>query len=338
MSFLLSVLHCLAVTSPFVPAAAQTGGDGPLVETASIQLGVDGRIDHLAIDVKRERLFVAAFGNNSVEVIDLKQKRVFKSIHELKQPQGILYLDDIDRMVVSCGASESCEVYDGDTLEKLASVEVGEGPDNLRYDPRTQRVYVAYGDGALGIIDAKTWKLEGSIALQGHPEGFQLDPEGKLAFVNVPPSAQFAVIDLDARKVVTTWAVGEAHKNYPMALIPQSMGQASDSLLLMGCRSPAKLVLRWAASGKPAGVVDLSDDVDDLAVDVKRRRVYASCGEGRIDVFSVDEKLAVKRIERVVSAPGARTCLYVPERNELFVAIPIRPPQRSEIRVFAAHD
>jgi sugar lactone lactonase YvrE len=339
MSLLLFVLHCLAVTSPIAVAPAQTDGDGPLVETASIELtGVDGRIDHLAIDLKRERLFVAAVGNNSVEVVDLKGGRVQKSIRELKQPQGILYLDDIDRMVVASGVSGTVDVYDGDKLEKLASVEVGEGPDNLRYDPRTQRVYVAYGDGALGIIDAKTWKLEASIALQSHPEAFQLSPDGKLAFVNVPHSQQFAVVDLDARKLVTTWAVGEAKHNYAMALIPPSMGQASESLLLMGCRSPAKLVMRWAESGKPAGVVDLSDDVDDLAVDAKRRRVYASCGGGRIDVFAVDEKLAVKRIERVVSVPGARTCLFVPERNQLFVAVPIRPPQRAEIRIYAVGD
>jgi sugar lactone lactonase YvrE len=338
MFLALFAIHSLSIASPASPVLTQAGEDGPLVETTSIALGVDGRIDHLAIDGKRERLFVAAVGNNSVEVIDLKARQLHTSLRDLKQPSGILYLDDSDRMVVACGETGTCEVFDGDKLEKIASVEVGEGADNLRYDPRTQRVYVAFGDGALGIIDAKTWKMEGTIALQSHPEGFQLDAEGKLAFVNVPHSGQFAVVDLDARKVVTTWAVSEAKHNYPMALIPQSMGQASEPLLLMGCRSPAKLVLRWASSGKPAGVVDLSDDIDDLAVDAKRRRVYASCGEGRIDVFTVDDKLAVKRMERVVSAPGARTCLYSPERNQLFVAVPLRPPQRAEIRVYTAGD
>jgi hypothetical protein len=32
---------------------------------------VQGRIDHLSLDVKNQRLFVAALGNNTVEVVDV---------------------------------------------------------------------------------------------------------------------------------------------------------------------------------------------------------------------------------------------------------------------------
>jgi hypothetical protein len=66
--------------------------------------------------------------------------------------------------------------------------------------------------------------------------------------------------------------------------------------------------------------------------------VYASCGGGSVDIFGIDDKLAVRRLERVITAPGARTSLFVPERNQLFVAVPTRPPQRAELRIFAVRD
>jgi hypothetical protein len=338
MSLLLFLaLHSISVASPGVSSAAQED-DGLLVQTAIVPLSLDGRIDHLAIDRKRERLYIAAVGNGSVEVIDLKQTRVQRSIRDLKGPQGILYLDDADRMVVAC-AGGTVEVFDGESLERVASVEVGHDADNLQYDPRAQRAYVGIGDNAIALVDARTWKLEEKyIVLQAKPEGFQLDADGKRAFVNTPGSHQFAVLDLEAQKVATTWAVGEAGHNFPLAIVPASMGSASEPLLLIGCRAPAKLVMRWALSGKSAGELKLSDDVDDLYVDEKRRRVYASCGGGSVDIFGIDDKLAVRRLERVITAPGARTCLFVPERDQLFVAVPIRPPQRAELRIYSVRD
>src|SRR5262245_22260009 len=139
---------------------------GPLAPAGVIALpGVEGRIDHLAVDLARKRLFVAALGNDSVEVLDLEAKKVLRSLRNPGEPQGVLYLADRDRVVVTSGRAGTCDVYDGETLERVASVEVGEDADNLRYDARTKRVYVAYADGALAIVDAESWKPLGRIVL-----------------------------------------------------------------------------------------------------------------------------------------------------------------------------
>src|SRR5690242_15546130 len=62
---------------------------------------VEGRIDHLSIDVQNQRLFVAALGNDSVEVIDLKSGNLARSIPGLHEPQGVLYVPEVNRLYVA---------------------------------------------------------------------------------------------------------------------------------------------------------------------------------------------------------------------------------------------
>src|SRR5262245_41522641 len=136
------------------PSSEQAPQGGILRPTGAIELpGVEGRIDHLAVDLARERAFVAALGNDSLEVVDLKAGTRHGTIAGLSEPQGVVYLADVDRIVVANGGNGACDVFDGATLERLASVEVGDDADNLRYDAAAKRVYVAYGKGALGVVD-----------------------------------------------------------------------------------------------------------------------------------------------------------------------------------------
>jgi hypothetical protein len=310
----------------------------PLVPGPVIELpGVKGRIDHLAIDLARKRLYVAALGNDSVEVVDLEAGKRAQSLRGPKEPQGILYLPDLDRMVVSSGKGGTCDVYDGNTLELVASVDVGDDADNLRYDARRKRLYVAYGDGGIAVIDAQTWKVLERIPLDGHPEAFQLGLGDGRAFVNVPGAHQVAVIDLAKHGVLATWKVDEAGANFPMTLVPGDGTKDPAGLLLLGCRSPAKLVVRSLKDGTPVQVLDLSGDTDDLFYDVERRRVYAACGEGFVDVLA-HEQGKLRPLTRVATASGARTCLFVPDRDEIFVAVPHRGSQRAEVRILKVRD
>jgi len=310
---------------------------GPVIELP----GVEGRIDHLAVDLARQRLFVAALGNDTVEVLDLAAGKRVQSLHGPEEPQGILYLADLDRMVVASGRNGTCEVYDGETLKPLARVPVGADADNLRYDPDRKRLYVAHGE-ALGILDAETWTVVARIPLEGHPEGFQLAADGRRAFVNVPGARHVAVVDLDQRKVSATWRLDEAGANYPMALVPGEGEASGEGLLLVGCRTPARLVVRAQRDGARLQALELSGDPDDLFLDARHRRVYAACGAGFVDLFELGGPEtgadALRSRTRVATAPGARTCLFVPERGELFVAVPHRGAQRAEVRTLRVRE
>jgi YVTN family beta-propeller protein len=151
----------------------------------TIQLpNVIGRIDHLAFVTKNQTIFVAALGNNTVEVVDLKTKKVIHSIKGLHEPQGIKYIPENNTVFVANGENGECDIYNADTYQLITSVKMpGGDADNVRYDINTGKIFVGYGDGGIAVVDAKTLKLLADIKLPGHPESFQLSADSKKTFV-----------------------------------------------------------------------------------------------------------------------------------------------------------
>jgi DNA-binding beta-propeller fold protein YncE len=272
---------------------------------------VSGRIDHLAVDVPHQRLFVAELGNGSVDRIDLSSGER-RRIEGLKEPQGLAYLPDRDELVVASGGDGTVRFFDADSLASASSVSLGDDADNVRVDPKTGQIVVGYGSGALAILDAAGRAVVRTIALGAHPEGFQIDGEGRKAFVNVPDAHKIVVVDLDSGRALASWRVAHL-SNFPLAL-----GEASGIVGVVD-RIPSRLVLFEATSGTAKADLATCDDADDLFFDDKRRRIYVSCGSGAIDAFEQagGGYVASARIE---TRPGARTSLFVPALDRLFVA------------------
>lgn len=83
---------------------AHSQGAQPLQLQQTVPLpGVKGRIDHLSTDVKGKRLFVAALGNATVEVVDLIAGNRTQAISGLDEPQGLLNLPSVNRLYVASG-------------------------------------------------------------------------------------------------------------------------------------------------------------------------------------------------------------------------------------------
>ena len=282
---------------------------------AKIPLGqVSGRIDHLAIDLGRKRLFVAELGNDSVGVVDLGVGRTERTLTGLREPQGAGYEPTTDTLYVANAADGSVRLFQGQGLQPTGRIDLGDDADNVRVDPRGGKVFVGYGRGALAAIDPLRRTRIGDIALAAHPESFQLDPDNGTAFVNVPDAHQVAVVDLSSGRQAATWRFPDARANFPMALDLEARQ------VLVAYRRPARLVAFGIGDGTVRGSFDLCDDADDLFVDRRRHRLYASCGEGVVDVFERRTDQYV-RLGHVSTASGARTSLFVPELDRLFVAV-----------------
>jgi DNA-binding beta-propeller fold protein YncE len=285
---------------------------------------VEGRIDHLAYDTKGGRLFVAALGNNTVEVIDLAQGKVVHRIEGLHEPQGVLSLDG--QIVVASGGDGSCRFYDGATFKMTKTVDCRDDADNVRFDAEAKLVYVGYGSGGLAVIDPAKGAKIGEIPLAGHPESFQLETKGKRIFINVPKAGHIAVADREKRAVIATWKLS-AGANFPLALDEEGRR------LFVGCRQPSKLLVFDAESGKELAAVECSGDTDDVFYDAASKRVILSCGAGFLDVFDASGA-APRRIGQVPTAAGARTCLAVSDSGGIYLAVPHRGGSQAEIRVF----
>jgi YVTN family beta-propeller protein len=308
-------LACMfAGAALLAPLAA---GSAPLELVATIEMpGVKGRIDHFAVDVKGHRLFVAALGNDTVEVIDTAANRHAKSLTGFGEPQGIAYVAELDRVYVANGSANRVDVLDGRSLEATKRLERMDDADNVRYDAAGKTVVVGYGKGALRLLSVDQAEPLGDIRLAGHPESFQLEARGPRIFVNVPTAQQVAVVDRVKRTVVTTWPVAGASRNFPMAL------DEKGRRLFVGARSPAVLLVYDIESGANLVKVPIGGDTDDLFYDAVRARLYVICGEGRVDVLRQETPDRYAHEAAINTAPGARTGLLVPEERKLYVAAP----------------
>ena len=292
-------------------------GGAPLELVATIAMpGVKGRIDHFAVDLKGHRLFVAALGNDTVEVIDTAANRHAKSLTGFGEPQGIAYAPEHDRVYVANGTANRVDVLDGRSLQPLKRIERMDDADNVRYDAAAKAMVVGYAKGALRLLAADTGEPLGDIRLAGHPESFQLEARGPRIFVNVPTAGQVAVVDRVKRTVVATWPLAGASRNFPMAL------DEKGRRLFVGARSPALLLVYDIESGANLVKVPIGGDTDDLFYDAVRARLYVICGEGRVDVLRQETPDSYTHEAAITTAPGARTGLLVPEERKLYVAAP----------------
>lgn len=310
----------------------------PLVLTGADPLpGVQGRIDHFALDPKEGRLFVSAFGNNSEEVVDISAGRVVHSISEIPKPQGAAYSPELNKLFV--GSDEGkLYVYEGSSFNLITSVDFGDDVDNLRYDAGTKRLYVGYGDdeaGAIGIVDAATNKRLGDeFKLGGHPESFQLEKSGPNIYVNVPDLKQIAVINRSTG-AISHWPL-TLDSNLPMAL------DETDHRLFVVTRGPARLVVLDTTSGHVVVELPCVQNSDDVYYDSSRKRIYVPGGEGHISVFQQKDADHYELLANIPSAIGARTAGYFGKGKKgfevFFLAVPARADHGAEVLIYTLQD
>src|SRR5215475_199034 len=308
---------------------ATTPAEAPVPKLeAKIPIGnVNGRIDHMAIDLVRQRLFIAELGNNTVGIIDLNNHNVIRTMSGLKEPQGVAYLPSTDTLYVANGGDGSVRLFRGPDYTAAGTIDLADDADNIRLDVPANRIVVGYGSGGLAVIDAASSKKVADIPLNVHPEGFQLDPGSSRIWVNLPKMQAIAVVDRQSGRQTGTWPMHTAGGNFPMAL------DQAEQRVLVAFRNPAKLGAFSMDDGSLIASPDICGDADDLFVDAKRHRVYISCGEGFIDVLDSADR-SYRRVARIATVAGARTSLFVPEMDRLMLAVRASGGEPAAIWVF----
>jgi DNA-binding beta-propeller fold protein YncE len=256
--------------------------------------GVKGRIDHLDINIKDKTAYIAAFGNNTVEVVDIQNGKVIHSIKGLDEPQGVGYIPQTNEIFVANGGNGDCYFYSAATFEKTGTIHLSSDADDVRYDPVSQSIYVGYGEGGIAVINALTHQQTGDVKLPAHPEGFQLDKAANILLVNLPDKNMIGVIDLVQLKLIDKWTSNSPAANFPMAV------DTINHYAFIGYRHPAKL--------------------DDLFFDDEAKRVYISGGGGFVNIFQQDGGNLFTQIANIPTRYGARTSLLIPQLKLFVVA------------------
>jgi hypothetical protein len=322
------------------PAAAgiPVRREKPLVLTEAIPLdSAKGRFDHFAMG--GGRLFVAALGSNSVEVINIGGRILDRTMTDIPDPQGIAFSPETNKLFVASGRGK-VYVYDGKSYDQITTVDFQGGADNLRYDAATKRVYVGCGDdektGAIAIIDATTnQRLEEEYKLGGEPESFQLEKSGPNIYVNVPDSKEIVVVNRTT-KHTTHWPLKGVESNFPMAL------DEADHRLFVGVHVPPRLAVIDTNTGRLVAALPSVQDSDDLYFDADRKRIYMPGGEGFIYAFQMTDPDHYRLLDKIPTAIGAKTAGYYGKQGKgfdrFYLAVPARGGQSAEVRIYTVQD
>jgi DNA-binding beta-propeller fold protein YncE len=289
---------------------------------------VEGRIDHLSADVRGQRVFVSALGNDSVEVVDFAHGQRVAQIKGLKEPQGVLYVPANQTLYIANGEDGSVRSFDARTMRPLKTVTLGDDADNLRFDAERKLILVGYGSGAIATLNLDL-AVKSTVKLPVHPESFQLTADGQRLFVNLPRNRSIAVVDRGKQEVSAQWKNLAALANFPMAL------DEEHHRLFLACRIPTLLLVVDTNTGSVITRASTVEDADDLFYDRNRKNLYVIGGEGYIDVLHISDQNELATTGHVNTSVGARTGLFVPVWNRLFVAAPHRGSSPARLFVYS---
>jgi len=343
----------LALFMAFIPTAhsQQAPAPPPLIPWATmsgllrlvqtIPLPTEGYMDHLAVDVKGQRLFLTGEANRSLITIDLRAAKV---IHETKglggNPRKAFYLPDTNEIWTDLG-DNTVVAINGATYEVSKTVELTGGrgaarrtPDNGAYDPAAHLYYAAIvtgsgnTDGTIEIVDTKAGKLVGSIKMNGSdPGGTSIEPSGKRLYVAmgdvVGGESHLKVVDLEKRAVVAEWPITGGPAPHASGL------DAVHHRLFVGSRikgghqyEPGKLVVMDTETGKVVQALDSPGGADEVQYDPTTRRIYFVGTTGTLAVFRQIDPDHYELLGKVPTGALAKTGLWVPELKRMYIAVP----------------
>jgi DNA-binding beta-propeller fold protein YncE len=323
----LTVLAAAMMAYATEPARAADSDPLVLVQTIPLK-GVIGNLDHLAVDARGGRLFVANKANNTLDVVDLKAGMLVKQIPDQTKVSGVAYARDLDMIFLGNGGGV-CNGIDGKDYHTVFSTKA-EKADNVYYHSGNKMVYVAHGE-TVSALDAKTGAVKAQIATGGKTEEFRVDKKANKLFINLRSPSVVAVIDLGKNEVVDRFKLTKTETNGPLAYDDKA------GLLFVGCGGKAPMIIAVdAKTGKELASVVIPAGIDNLHYDSKRNRLYASCGDGAVAVV---EKKGDKYelIAKVETPKKAKTSAYHSGSGRLYVGVPrVEGTEAPQVLVYEA--
>jgi DNA-binding beta-propeller fold protein YncE len=299
--------------------------------------GVNGKFDHFSIDETGGRLFAAATGNHSVEIIDLVTGKVEQSIGGFGKPHGLAWIGEKGQLFVADGGKGELDVLAGSPLRVMKRVPLSEDADDLVYDADHKLLYVGHGGtnaanpSLIAVIEVENATLVKDIPVAAHPEALEIDVKHGRIFANIADKGEIVVIDTKTQQIEEKWELRGAKGNTPLVY------DAANDRLLVGCRSPAELLVLNASTGIEIASAPANEGADDLFYDPQMRRAYLIAGSGWLNSYSLSPDGKADPLPPIATAVGAKTGLFVPSKGRLIIGVPgVQSP--AEIRLYASHE
>jgi DNA-binding beta-propeller fold protein YncE len=299
--------------------------------------GFTGDFDHFGVDIKGDRLFLAAEEHKTVEVFDLRTGDRIRSIEGFGQPLMMVYLPESNHLVVTDGGDSAVYLVDCKKYKIIRTIKLGPGVDHGVLNPVNRYYYVESGGGSnapthvLSIIDTESFKHVGDIAgLPGNSnEGMVIDRQGKKLYVNLTGTDEVGVVDLDKRQLVAKWPLPDAQVAHPIML------DESNHRLFIATRKPAMFIVFNTDSGKPVASLPCVGVNSDMSFDVARKRIYVT-GSETASVFEQRDADHYEHIADVPTAYRAKSSIFVPDLKRLYIAVSGKgkPDAKLELQIY----
>jgi hypothetical protein len=344
-----ALLCCIGIFGA-VSAHAEDRPTLRLLQTIALP-GVGGRLDHMAVDLEKNRLFVAAVANGSLEVLDLNAGKVINTIPGIRDAQDALFLGgDFNKLYVS-SLDGTLRIFQGETFRLIQAIKLEPDPNRLLYDPATDFIYFGYGGQnagfdayeRIGVLRA----LRGAQSDQfvadmiaptfrpGHLAEMAMDDDGSLLACDSRADMIFQ-FDTRKRELLKSWA---AHGD---GAADMSLDRARHRLFV-GTRIPSEMTVYDSQSGKEISTLPGPEAMDGVSYDAKLRRIYVSGGRwygtpqaspGWLYVYQQQDADHYQLISKIKTRPGSGTSLFAPKLNRLYVASQAIGDQEAAVLVF----
>ena len=308
---------------PPVPAVVDPNPTATLIgRSTDWKPGYSGDFDHFGVDVKGNRLFLAAEDHGTVELFNLKTGQHERTLHVVETPHAFVYLPKHNRLIITDSGKGMTKILDATTLKVVGHIALAPGADSAEYDASNGHLYIVTGGKDVGMkdcflneVDPLTGHVYAKLKFDSdHVEAVKAEQHGDRLFVNVADQNYVAVVDKKTLKVIARWPLTGAQTNLTMAL------DEADHRLFVGTRNPSKLFVLNTDTGATVAMLDAPATSDGLFWDSARKRVYVPGGDGYLGVFQqVTADLYAAR-PRIPSAIGAKSGIVVPELNRLYLA------------------
>jgi DNA-binding beta-propeller fold protein YncE len=269
--------------------------------------GPDGGWDYASIDNQARRLYVAH--GDAVMAVDLESGKVEPRVVEGKHVHAVLPLGD-GKVLSTNGAGNTATLFEGTTGKVIASIPTGEDPDAAIVDPASGLVLVMDGhSGVVTLIDPKTAKSAGEITVGGTLEFAVADGHGK-AYINIEDKGEIAVVDVNARKVLTRYKLPDCEEPSGLAFDPDT------GVMVAACANKKAIALKMN-DGAVVAALPISGHPDATIFDAKRKLFFIPCAEGYLAIISAGSVPNV--LAAIPTAPGARTGALDSKTGKLYL-------------------
>lgn len=295
--------------------------------------------DYLATDVAGGRVFATPQAAHAVAVFDAKASKLVTMVHGIGNPHGVFYSNRAKRLFVDDGEAGEVKVFDGNDFKLIKKIPVAAGANGSTFDPSTQLLYVNNGGRDAGldyslvsVIDTTTSTKVADIRIDAlFLEASVIDPATHRLYLNLEDKNAVAIIDLNTRKVVGSWPITHSHHNMPMAF------DADHQRLYIGCRDGdmhGSIAVVDLKSGAELNTLPIGGWVDSIYYDAKRQRIYSSSGTGHLETYQLLPDGKYQKLESMDTAVMAKTSVYSPELDRMYVSVPHLGSTLAKILVF----